>query len=76
MPEFIRLPNLIVNLSQIREIHFEPDTVIIHWVGGKTRVLKGPSAALFLETLERRYGLWTDPAARFWESEELEELAA
>lgn len=65
--EFIRLPSRIVNLSQIREISFEGCISTIHWHDGKTYPLSDIDAAILLDALERRYGLLTDPAARWWE---------
>lgn len=71
MPDFIRLPNRIVNLSLIREIQFDEDSVVIHWQGDKTSALTGSDVAVFLDVLEQRYALMTDPAARLWKEEEL-----
>lgn len=70
MAEFIRLPNLIVNLSPIREIRFLDDTVLIYWQGGEISTLVGSDAAVLLNVLEQRYGLMTDPTARLSEEEE------
>ena len=76
MAEFIWLTDSIVNLSQIREIHFSGDTVAIHWQGGTQRVLTGADADLFLRGLEKRYNLMTDPAVRYFNLNEKEEAIA
>lgn len=70
MPEFIRLPGSIVNLSHIRTIQFEGDVVVIHWVTPKTTsVLRGADAEALLRGLEQRYGLLTDAVAQWQETE-------
>lgn len=67
MPEFIRLPSSIINLSQIREITFEGGVVLVHWVGSDNHlVLRGHDAAALLDALERKYGVLSDAAAQYW----------
>lgn len=70
MAEFIRLPNLVVNLSLIREIYFAGDELELHWANGETTYLSSCDAGVLLEILERRYGLMTDPAARLMDLED------
>lgn len=70
MPEFIRLSDSIVNLSQVREMTFPNGTVVIHWQNGEKRILTGVDVDLFLRGLDKRYDLMTDPAALFWNVEE------
>lgn len=62
LTEFIRLPNLVVNLSQVQEIHFPGNTVLLHYQDSRRSVLTGRDAAVFLDVLKRRYDLITDPA--------------
>ncbi|NHC36879.1 hypothetical protein [Scytonema millei] len=69
MPDFIRLPYRIVNLSLIREIQFSDDSVVIHWQGNSVSALTGFDAVVFLDILEQRYTLMTDSAARLWKEE-------
>lgn len=71
MAEFIRIPSRIIDLSHIREIVFVHDGVLVHWHNGETRALTGLDVVFLLDALEQRYGLMTDPAARFWEEEEV-----
>lgn len=64
MPEFIRLPSSIINLSQIREIEFEGDVILIHWSNHRNHlILRGADAEALCRGLEKRYGLMSDAAA-------------
>lgn len=66
MPDFIRLANCIVNLSSVREIQFHEDSVVLYWQNGETSALTELDATVLFNTLEKRYGLMTAPAARLW----------
>lgn len=70
MSDFIRIPSRIIDLSNIREIVFAHDSVLIHWHNGETRALSALDASVLLDTLEQRYGVMTAPAAQLWEEEE------
>lgn len=70
MTEFIRLPSKIINLSLIREIGFDNCITTVRWQDGQQSQLTDIDAAILLDALERRYGLCTDPAARWWEEPE------
>lgn len=69
MPEFVRLPNSIINLSLVGEIQFEGDLVLLRWTLGHTSQLRGADAAVLLDTLEQRYGVMSDSAARLLDEE-------
>lgn len=64
MPDFIRLPGCIINLSLVQEIQFEgDDLVLLRWGPRQTSQLRGADAEALLKGLEDRYGLMTNPAA-------------
>lgn len=67
MPNFTRLADRIINLSQIREIRFPNNTVEIYWQNGESITLDHVNAALLLQELEKNYSLMTAVAARLWE---------
>lgn len=69
MPEFVRLPNSIINLSLVQEIQFEGETVLLRWSKTRTSQLRGADAEVLLNTLERRYGVMSDSAAQWMEEE-------
>ena len=70
MPDFIRLPGSIINLSLIREIEFEGDVIVIHWLGRRqASILRGDDAEALLRGIEQRYGLLTDAVAQWREAE-------
>lgn len=61
MAEFIRLPDCVINLSQIRMVEFEGGVVVVHWANhDKHLVLRGEDGSCLLDALERRYGVMTD----------------
>ncbi len=70
MPNFTRLTDRVINLSQIREIRFPNNIVEIYWQNGETIILDDLNAALLLDELEKNYSLMTAPAARMWEDRE------
>lgn len=70
MPNFTRLADRVINLSQIREIRLANNTVEIHWQNGETTALDDLNAALLLDDLEQHYSLMTAPAARLWQDNE------
>lgn len=68
MPDFIRLPGSLINLSHVRLIEFESgDLVLVHWATHPNRlVLRDQDAAALLNALERRYGVLSDAKASHW----------
>ena len=67
MPEFIRLPDCVINLSQIRMVEFEGGVVVVHWANHDNHlVLRGDNAAALLDGLERRTGVLSDLSTLYW----------
>lgn len=66
MPDFIRLPDCVINLSHVRMVEFKGDVVLVYWANSdKHLVLRGDDGSALLDALEHRYGVMTDVAALY-----------